>query len=107
WLNRLVKSGSQAFDVELFKTRVEKREPTKGALITIGFDGSQTDDATGIVATEIATGFQWVAGSWECPPGGADLTPRWRVPVQDVDDVMRALFKDFEVWRLYADPPFW
>lgn len=107
WLNRLVKSGSQAFDVEKWKTLAVDHVVPSRAQITIGFDGSQSDDSTGIVATEIETGYQWVAGAWECPPGGGDMEPPWRVPVQEVDDVIHGLFSRFKVWRLYADPPYW
>jgi excisionase family DNA binding protein len=29
------------------------------------------------------------------------------VPAEDVDAVVQQLFKDFDVWRMYADPPYW
>jgi hypothetical protein len=29
------------------------------------------------------------------------------VPATEVDAVMRALFERFQVWRLYADSPYW
>jgi phage terminase large subunit-like protein len=104
WLNRLVKSGSQAFDVELWKSRAVRREPVPaGSRIVLGFDGSQFHDATALVATEIETGYQWVAGVWECPPSQAS----WQVPANEVDAVVRDLFARFKVWRMYADPWFW
>ena len=31
----------------------------------------------------------------------------WQVPAEEVDAVMRDLFDAFDVWRLYADPPYW
>lgn len=107
WCNRLVKGSTRAFNVETFKAlrRAEYQVPP-GALIAIGFDGAMFHDSTGIVATEIATGFQWMAGLWEKP-----LTKRadeeWQVPAEDVDRVMRDLFARFKVWRAYCDPPFW
>lgn len=104
WLNRLVKSESQAFDVQLWQRLVLHESPVHaGDLITIGFDGAMFHDSTGIVCTHVETGYQWVAGLWECPPGRED----WQVPAADVDSVMRALFERFTVWRLYADPPYW
>lgn len=107
YCNRLVKGGTQAFDVECYKALAKPGyRPKPGALITIGFDGAKNFDSTGIECTEVETGFQWKAGAWERP---VDI-PRdkfWQVPIADVDAVMRGLFAEFEVWRLYADPPYW
>jgi phage terminase large subunit-like protein len=108
WLNRLVKGGTQAFDVERWEALTRKTSPVKpGDRITIGFDGAQFRDGTGIVATHLETGYQWLAGLWECPPGGEKLDPPWQVPTEEVDATMCALFATYDVWRLYADPPYW
>jgi hypothetical protein len=102
--NRLVKSASQAFTVERWKALAVPESPVQpGDLITLGFDGAMFHDATGIVGTHVKTGYQWMAGLWECPPGRDD----WQVPAEAVDAVMRSLFERFAVWRLYADPPYW
>jgi phage terminase large subunit-like protein len=107
WLNRLVKGGSQAFDVELWKSLARDTNPVKpGDLITIGFDGAQSFDSTGIVCTHVETGYQWVAGLWE-RPAHLTLEQDWLVPGPEVDEAMRGLFEAFRVWRLYADPPYW
>ena len=104
WCNRLVKGSSQAFNVERWKTLAGVVSPVKrGDLIVIGFDGAQFHDSTGIVCTHVETGYMWLAGVWECPPGRED----WKVPAAEVDAVMRGLFEQFQVWRLYADPPYW
>jgi phage terminase large subunit-like protein len=104
WLNRLVKSSSQAFSVDAWKALTKTENPVKPrAKITLGFDGAMFHDSTGIVATDIETGFQWVPGVWECPPGRTD----WQVPASEVDAVVRALFAEYDVWRMYADPPYW
>ena len=62
WCNRLVKSASQAFDVERWKSLAKPRQVLSGALITLGFDGGQFHDSTAIVATEIESGYMWVGG---------------------------------------------
>lgn len=104
WCNRLVKSSSQAFNVEQWKALTNADSPVQpGDQIALGFDGAVFHDSTGIVATHIKTGFQWVGGLWECPPGRKD----WQVPAEDVDQVVRSLFATFDVWRMYADPPYW
>ena len=103
WLNRLVKGGTQAFDLTRWAELARASPVAPGDPITLGFDGAMFHDATGIVATHIETGFQWVPNLWECPP---TVTP-WQVPVEEVDATIRGLFTDYTVWRLYADPPYW
>jgi hypothetical protein len=78
-----------------------------GDAITLGFDGAQFHDSAALIATHIETGYQWVAGLWECPLGGEKRDPPWQVPVLEVDAAVRALFAEYNVWRLYADPPYW
>ena len=103
WLNRLVKSSQKAFDVEQWR-KLKKESPIKkGDLIVLGFDGAQFRDSTGLVATHVETGYQWVLGSWECPYGQEN----WQVPVEEVDNAVSAAFEQYEVWRMYADPPYW
>lgn len=105
WLNRLVISSEKAFDVERWK---ELAKPDyvvpDGAKIVLGFDGARYHDSTGLVGTDIATGFQWVIGVWECPH---QQETKWEVPEADVDAAVRAAFARWDVWRLYADPPYW
>jgi hypothetical protein len=106
YCNRLVKGATQAFDVLMWKDLAKRQTVEPGALITIGFDGAQFHDSTGIVCTEVATGYQWKAGLWERP---ADLPKdkEWQVPAAEVDAKVRELFETFTVWRMYADPPYW
>jgi hypothetical protein len=106
WCNRLVRRAAKAFDAQQWAGLVK---PDYGipdrALVTLGFDGSLFHDATGIVATEVATGHQQVLGVWEQPYGSAG--EGWQVPEGEVDDVIMAAFQRWNVWRLYADPPYW
>lgn len=103
WCNRLVRTSGQAFDAELFKSLAGESPVKDGDLITLGFDGAVFHDSTALVATHVETGYQWLAGVWEAPHG----LPEWHVPEQEVDDCVDAMFQRYEVWRLYADPPYW
>jgi hypothetical protein len=104
WLNKIVRSADRAFDSERWKQLHRKNHivPDRAA-ITIGFDGARTFDSTGLVATEIKTGYQWPLGLWERPFGAKE----WEVPVLEVNAVVEEAFKRYGVWRMYADPPYW
>lgn len=113
WCNRPRQGSLQAFDPLLWACLARTTSPVQpGDLITIGFDGSQFHDATGIVCTHVETGYQWVAGLWEqSASAAADArgreVPDWEVPGDEVDACIQALFDTYDVWRLYADPPYW
>jgi phage terminase large subunit-like protein len=106
YTNRLVKGSTQAFHVGRWKELAKPRTVARNVQIVIGFDGAQFHDSTGLVCTEIASGYQWVAGVWERPFGLRPDAP-WQVPAEDVDATVRALFQSYKVWRMYADPPWW
>lgn len=76
-----------------------------GDTITLGFDGSWNDDATALVACEVASGHIELLGCWEQPDGaeGED----WTVPRDEVDAAVAAAFRDYRVVGMYADPPHW
>lgn len=105
WLNRPVKAADRAFNVETWKTlaRPDQRIPN-GAKVTLGFDGAKRDDAAAIVATEITTGFQETVGKWERP---ANAPAHYEHPQLEVEAAMDGAFERWDVWKLYADPPYW
>jgi hypothetical protein len=104
WLNRPVQASMKAFDAELWKTHAHPHPVPDGEWISLGFDGSRTQDATGLIATHIASGYQWVIGAWERPH---NAPPDWGVPEDEVHTAVAEAFKRWKVWRLYADPPYW
>lgn len=104
WLNRLVRASARAFDVERWRELVKPDYTVPdGELITLGFDGARYHDATAIVATHVSSGYQWLLGVWERPHG----IETWEVPEHEVEAAMAAAFERWNVWRLYADPPYW
>ena len=104
WLNMLVRGSERAFDVARWK---ELERPgyaiPKRAMIVLGFDGARWHDSTALVATEIATGCQQLLGRWEQPHN----IEYWEVPASEVNDAVALAFDTWDVWRLYADPPYW
>lgn len=104
WLNRRVQAAARAFDIEQWKKLARiGYQPARGARISLGFDGSRYDDATGLVATELEEGYQWVAGLWQKPESAEE----WEVDVTEVNSVVEALFSEYRVVRMYCDPPKW
>lgn len=104
YCNRLVKSSRKAFDLALWRALARKTSPVKrGDMITLGFDGSQFNDSTGLVGTHMETGYQWMIGVWERPHNAKE----WQVPTAEVDAVVRETFETYNVVRMHADPPYW
>lgn len=104
WLNRWRKSNSMAFDLVKIGdlTRAGESIPAD-AFVTLGFDGARFRDATGLVATDIATGLQQLIGRWERPEG----VDEWEVDEAEVTETLADAMSRFEVWRFYGDPPHW
>lgn len=104
WCNRWTQSAMTAFDAKAFHALGDPDliiEP--GSLVTLGFDGAVTQDSTGLVMTDVETGVQNLAGLWERPRDAE----AWRVPIEEVNDVVDSIFESYDVWGLYADPPYW
>lgn len=110
WLNRWRKSNSQAFDLAKLEALQRPGEAiAPGSFITLGFDGARFRDATGFVATDIATGMQQLLAGWEKPsdwPTGDDA-PLWEVPEAEVTAALEHIMDTYDVWRMYGDPPHW
>jgi hypothetical protein len=82
-------------------------EPGRRIQLVLGFDGSDVDDWTGIRA-QTREGYQFTP---ETPHGGPTI---WnpadygdQVPRLEVDAAVDWLFENFDVIRMYADPPYW
>lgn len=103
FLNRKHAAESAAFKPELIDSRVELYTPAPGTRITLGIDGARFDDALAVVATEVASGFQWPVGIWERPE---DADDDYEHPKDEVDGAVREAFDLFDVWRAYVDPQY-
>lgn len=103
WCNRPVQTSRKAFDLDAFKGLARPQKVADGSTIVLGFDGAQFRDSTAIVATHVGTGYQWLVRCWEQPYGVSD----WQVPAEEVDACLEEMFERYNVWRMYADPPYW
>jgi len=109
YLNRPVQASAQAFDALRWAELADGEHIIPGgALVTLGFDGARSHDGTALVATEVATGFQQLVGLWEQPMSvAAGRAEGWEGPETEVDALIAETFERWNVWRMYADPPYW
>ncbi|HEY7429255.1 MAG TPA: hypothetical protein VH641_00825 [Streptosporangiaceae bacterium] len=106
--NRVVAGLGTWMDLAKWEAREKPREVPDGSLVTLGFDGSDVDDWTGI-RLEIPGVYQFT------PVYGPDRLPCvWnpadfggQVPRLEVDAAVREMYDRYEVVRGYFDPPYW
>ena len=103
-LNQWVQTAGEQFLPPYFWERIENKEKKleEGERIVIGFDGSLSEDSTGIVAIGVDTGTIQVIKAWH-----KDLNdPNWTVNREEVDAEMRELLSGkagYNVLRVYGD----
>lgn len=66
------------------------------------FDGSKSDDTTGLVGCRISDGHIFVIGSWARPAG--DRGKGWIVDRTAVNAAVEAMFTSYKVVGFFADP---
>lgn len=105
--NRVVAGSGAWLDFNAWLKKSHKSEVPAGTQITLGFDGSDVDDWTGIRA-ETLEGYQFTPTYHDGRPtiwnpqefGG-------RIPRLEVMAAFDELFSQFDVVRAYCDPPYW
>jgi phage terminase large subunit-like protein len=81
-----------------------KRDIQPRSHVVLGFDGSRSGDATGLVAVTVDKKPRVeVLGLWERP---RDVT-EWRVPRGEVKDAIRKACKTYDVWEIAWDEFLW
>lgn len=103
-LNQWVRLAGEDFVSPHFWAEAAREETIPlGATVTVGFDGSVSGDATGIVLCDVETGTLAVANVWEPDP----TDPDWTVDRADVNAAIEKVFTDYNVRMLWADPSFY
>lgn len=106
--NRIVAGLGTYLDEPLWDGAEASRIVQEGEPITIGFDGSDSDDWTALVCTT-QDGFSFV------PQYGPDKRPTYwnpaewggEIPRGEVNAAMDDMFRKYSVRRVYADPHDW
>lgn len=103
WYNQIVASEDAWCDPFLWE---QQRRPEArlehGDEIALFFDGSKSDDATGLVACRISDGQVFAMGLWQAPPKAR--RGEWVAPRADVNIRVREIFKTYRVVGFFADP---
>jgi hypothetical protein len=66
------------------------------------FDGSKSDDTTGLVGCRLSDGHVFVIDSWSKPAG--ERGKGWIVPRESVDTTVESMFEAYKVIAFFADP---
>lgn len=108
FFNWNTKGGGLAVDGEQWAKLADPGRVVAGSeRVGLGFDGSISDDTTGLVGCT-ADGFLWVAGCWERPRFDDGRPDRgWTVPRLEVGSAVRSAFAAWTVGRMFGDPPRW
>jgi hypothetical protein len=87
-------------DFDLCEDKTRRVEP--GEEIGLFFDGSKSDDATGLVGCRISDGHVLTLGMWQAPP--AARRGEWLAPRDRVDEKVDEIFERYEVVAFFGDP---
>ena len=69
----------------------------EGDQVTLGFDGSKSDDHSGLVATRVEDGAEFVLGWWDPERHGGEI------PRPEVDAAVASAFERYDVVAFYSD----
>jgi hypothetical protein len=120
WFNNIVAAADSwadpaaidaAIDPILREDRLHEREGDQLRLgwvvspddpIVMFFDGSKSDDSTGLVGCRLSDGYTFTIGIWSKPPGKAGED--WLSPREAVNERVDEAFTRFNVVAFWADP---
>jgi hypothetical protein len=104
--NRIVAGLGSWCDGDKWDERAKPRELGKRPQVVLGFDGSDVDDWTGIRA-ETQDGYQFTPVTSAGPTIWNPADHGGKVPRLEVAAAVEELFVQFDVVRMYCDPPYW
>lgn len=81
----------------------QERRLNEGDELALFFDGSKSDDATGLMGCRMSDGHLVTLGVWQRPAQWDDSVP-WRVPREEVDAVVEQTFALYRPLAFFGDP---
>jgi len=100
WYNQITATADAWVSPLKFDAQAVEEDPVEGERVVLFFDGSKSDDATGLVGCRLSDGFVFTVDVWERPP----RADRWVVDRTEVDRVMAEAHDYWDVRGLWADP---
>lgn len=111
YLNQLVGDDEDVVDVATWRAIANEQATLNDRdVVALGFDGSDTDDSTALVAVRWPDWQVFVLDVWARPVAmdtDAGAAVAWQVPRVDVHNAVDNAFARYRVTRMYADPPRW
>ncbi len=102
WYNQIHAAEDAWVDPLNFDARQDVRTLDPADDVVVFFDGSKSDDATGIVGCRVSDGHVFTLGMWQRPPGPRG--EKWTAPREVIDVAIDDVFADFNVVAFWADP---
>ncbi|GJO41953.1 terminase [Mycobacterium marinum] len=104
WTNRWTQQGLQAFNLGKFKALARPGASiSRGAYVTVGFDGARFRDATALVVTEVRTGLQQLMFLAEKPLNDDE----WEVDEKALTAQWNYIRRTYKVLLMYGDPAYY
>lgn len=89
-------------DWDLCRAAPDVPELQFGDEIVLFFDGSKSDDATGLVGCRVSDGMVFTLGMWQRPPGKRG--DGWLAPRDEISQRVAAVFERYRVLAFFGDP---
>lgn len=107
YLNQIVAAADAWLAPHEYDANKDDEVPplTPGETITLGFDGSLTDDSTALVACRVEDGAPFLLGVWEKPDGPKGAG--WHVPKEQVRSLVDHVYETFDVVAHFSDVAYW
>lgn len=100
WLNRWTQADAQAYDPVRWAELVRPSFTlAKGAMVTVGLDGSRWKDTTTLVVTDVLSKVQVAYAVWAPDEDNP-------VDLAEVNAKADEIFSNYDVLRMYGDPAF-
>lgn len=100
WYNQITAVEDAVWSPQEWDAAAETFEPQPGDIITLGFDGSITDDDSALIASHVERDFLWPLGIWSPPKDG-------EIDRRKIDRAVRAAFEMYDVVGFYSDVSPW
>ena len=102
WYNQIVAAEDAWVSPQQFDSLAVPLDVAEGEQVAVFFDGSKSDDATGLVGVRLSDGHVLTLGMWQRPPG--ERGRGWLAPRETIDRTVSDVFDRFDVLAFFADP---